>query len=325
MKWKNAAQAPVLFFVDDLCNSYVTPERWNGKYLESDYGHFGNQPFSAVSFLRQEILSHFPEIKTTFFAVAGPLNPDAESHQTKRISYALSHNDESTNFFSKIATDPMFELAYHGYFHNMPNSGQEKYIPEWLTYSGVEEGLQTISKGKNIFESVTGQFPKGGKYPAYQSNEFSDTIIENAGFKWWCRSYNRGNFGKKNFSVWLDSKRMKREFNVQFFGKKNVVDIPTSFSGSMFQKYPEERKWFKSILKKRLFPQPLEEIAYFLKNGLIISLNEHISPIRIDGIRQMPNIFDDRESQLRVFEYLRDKNVWYCTASELAEWVINKK
>ncbi|WP_242785273.1 hypothetical protein [Bacillus cereus] len=35
----------------------------------------------------------------------------------------------------------------------------------------------------------------------------------------------------------------------------------------------------------------------------------------------MPNIFDDTKSLQTIFRYLRNKNVWYCTGTELASYV----
>jgi len=44
-----------------------------------------------------------------------------------------------------------------------------------------------------------------------------------------------------------------------------------------------------------------------------------------NGKRQSPNIFDDKESLKAIFKYLKKKNVWYCTGSELAEWIKENK
>lgn len=62
-------------------------------------------------------------------------------------------------------------------------------------------------------------------------------------------------------------------------------------------------------------------IDKLLQNNLVISIQEHISPARDDGRRQTPNIYDDKLSLIKIFSYLHDKNVWFCTCSELASYV----
>jgi hypothetical protein len=66
----------------------------------------------------------------------------------------------------------------------------------------------------------------------------------------------------------------------------------------------------------------LRRIDFLLKHRLVISVQEHMSPSREDGRRQQPNIVDDKESLRNIFQYLRNKNVWYCTGTEFAEWSI---
>lgn len=38
----------------------------------------------------------------------------------------------------------------------------------------------------------------------------------------------------------------------------------------------------------------------------------------------MPNIFDDTKSLQAIFRHLRNKNVWYCTGTELANYVYSR-
>ena len=63
-----------------------------------------------------------------------------------------------------------------------------------------------------------------------------------------------------------------------------------------------------------------QKIDYIIKNKLLISIEEHISPARNDGRRQLLNIFDDMEGLHEIFDHISGKNVWYCTGSELAEY-----
>lgn len=65
----------------------------------------------------------------------------------------------------------------------------------------------------------------------------------------------------------------------------------------------------------------MKTVDYLLDNKLVISIQEHMAPSRDDGRRQAPNIIDDKYSLLHLFNYLKTKNVWYCTGSELADYV----
>lgn len=62
-----------------------------------------------------------------------------------------------------------------------------------------------------------------------------------------------------------------------------------------------------------------------MTNKLVISIQEHICPARDDGKRQTPNIFDDKNSLIEIFNFLKTKNVWYCTGTELAEYYYLRK
>ena len=57
-----------------------------------------------------------------------------------------------------------------------------------------------------------------------------------------------------------------------------------------------------------------------LKVKQIISIQEHISPARTDGKRQILNIFDDEKSLIKIFgSYLKNENVWFATCTEIAK------
>jgi hypothetical protein len=327
MKWKNNVSSPVLLFIDDLADSYVTPEQWNGKYLESDSGHYCNKPFSAISFFKNEILAKYPEIKVTFFVVAGKLQPDVTQSAGKRKSDTMNATEENRLFYSSLANHPNIELAYHGVFHTIPGKNSENNVAEWLTYNNLIEAKSTITVGKEYFKAATGSYPKGGKYPRYHSNEFSDESIDASGFMWWCRYYNRQSADGKRWRIFPNSfnNSFKNEFEPKRFGENNVVDIPTTLSGNLFNEEPNHDFKIKQYLIKNILKHPYDKIDFLLKNKLIISINEHISPIRLDGQRQQPNIFDDCEGLKKIFDYLRRKKVWYCTASELANWILDKR
>jgi hypothetical protein len=232
-----------------------------------------------------------------------------------RISTCASHfgpinEDERTAaFFRAVHRDPRFEVAYHGLSHGIPGDRTEDFVQEWVSYKSLEEALETIRQGKKIYSEVFGEEPAGGKYCGYEQNSFSDESIDRSGFLWWCRRWDRGEASLG------DTER----FDVRYFGRNRVLDIPSTVHGAMFNR---PRGLMGRVLgRKAVLKRGLDELERMLRHRLVVSIQEHISPARPDGRRQTPNIFDDRESLKLIFSYLADKNVWYCTCTELAEYV----
>jgi hypothetical protein len=328
-KWKNNANSPVLFFIDDLANKWVDINNDGKIKPEGDWGYTGFDENGAFHFLEKEILSVNCKIKTTFFVPVKKRANIITDSEIKSISEPINETDKSKNFFKTLHNDERFEIAYHGTTHGVPGKAAKDFIQEWLSYKSLDEALATIKRGKEIYKDAIGVFPNGGKYCGYISNEFSDESIDKSGFKWWCRYYNRAAIdGCSKTEFCGRDKNPFSSFNVKFFGKNKVVDISTTLLGNLLNSVFRPGKGIKGILKKILKPLiilwKLKKIDYLLKNNLIISIQEHISPSMEDGKRQMPNIFDDKESLKTIFMYLKKKNVWYCTGSELAEWVKGK-
>ena len=328
-KWKNNANSPVLFFVDDLANKWVDINHDGKIQSEEDWGYAGFDKNGAFYFLEKEILSVNPKIKTIFFLVVGKRTSSITDGVIKSVSYPINKTDKSKKFFKTLQNDEHFEIAYHGTTHGVPGKELKDFKQEWESYKSLDEALTTINRGKEIYKETIGVFPNGGKYCGYISNKFSDESIDKSGFKWWCRYYNRAAIDGCNETEFCGKdKNSFSSFNVKFFGKNKVVDIPTTIPGSLLNLVFRPGKGIKGILKKILKPLiirwKLKKIDYLLANNLVISIQEHISPSREDGKRQTPNIFDDRESLKTIFKYLKKKNVWYCTGSELAEWVKGK-
>jgi hypothetical protein len=329
MKWKNNAQSPVLFFIDDLSNSVIDRKQENHGYLENDYGYYLNKPCSAFRFLEDKILADFPEIKTTFFVVTGKFNPDITDAQDHRWSQPMDFSKDSKSFFKFLEKEQRFELAYHGMFHNLAGKTIQEFVPEWVSFTNIDQAISSIQKGKEIYKNAIGYYPRGGKYPAYRSNEFSDESIDQTGFQWWCRYDNRGlieGYWKRPYN--LDKTNPLVEFDTKFFGQNKVLDIPSTLPGNLFNRVLHPSRGIKGMIKKALKPILIKrlyrKIDFLLENNLIISIQDHISPCRLDGTRQTPNIFDDVESLHYIFQYLKGKKVWYCTGSELAEWVLGR-
>ena len=118
-------------------------------------------------------------------------------------------------------------------------------------------------------------------------------------------------------------------YDTKTFGneRETVVDIPTTLAGNLFTSLLKVNKKtlkgiIKRLLKNYLIRKKIIEINFLLNNKLVISIQEHIAPGRNDGKRQIPNIFDDKESLFMIFNYLKNKNVWYCTGTELSEYYL---
>lgn len=330
-KWFNNADSPVLFMIDDLANVWVDANG-NGKVeLGEDWGYHKNAVNSSFRFLNDEILKVFPEVKTTFFTPVGVRVGMIENPKIKSISKLINCDKGTKDFFREIHNDQRFEIAYHGTTHGKVGKTSNDFKQEWELFENVEEAINTINGGKEIYKEVFGQYPKGGKYCGYTSNIFSDESIDKTNFLWWCRYCNldtknaikngyhdKNVYGNDGFSI--------TNFDIKKFGDNEVIDIPSTVPGNMFNAllYINTKTFkgkVKAILKKHLIHKKINEIEYLLNHSLVISIQEHIAAARDDGRRQTPNIFDDKESLKLIFNYLKGKNVWYCTGSELAEYV----
>lgn len=326
-KWYNNAVSPVLLFIDDLANMWVDANG-NGKIdLEEDWGYGKNGENSSFRFLNEVILKDFPNVKTTFFVPVGMRVGMIEQPEIKSISKTINCDEETKAFFKAINDSESFEIAYHGTTHGRPGKTRNDFIQEWQLFKSLEEAVETINKGKEIYNDVFGCYPMGGKYCGYESNGFSDESINKTGFMWWCRFYNRGLMEGKNCSIGGSDFNPITNFEIKTFGSNNVVDIPTTLNGAMLTGiFNVDKKTLKgnlkSILKHCLINKRLKKIDFLLKNHMIITIQEHISPARDDGRRQTPNIFDDADSLRCIFDYLKNKDLWYCTGGELAEYYI---
>lgn len=312
-KWYKNANSPVLFMVDDLANVWVDLNN-NGKVdLEEDWGYDKNNLNSSFRFLNERILKYFPEVKVTFFTSVGERSPILNNYNIPRFAEPINCNYKIKEFFKSVNDNNKFEIAYHGLNHGIPGEDTKDFCQEWKTFNSIEEAVNQTEKGKKIYFDTFGKFPKGGKYCGYKSNEFSDESINITGFLWWCRYWNPE----------LKNIPLRKRFEINCFGSNKVIDIPSTFNGGHFT-FKKRASVFRYIVKNCMKPFWIKKgfnlLEYFLKNKLIISIQEHISPSRVDGKRQGPNIFDDKESLNKIFNFLKYKNVWYATATEVAEY-----
>ncbi|QAS62036.1 DUF2334 domain-containing protein [Clostridium septicum] len=170
--------------------------------------------------LNGEILNKFPNIKTTMFLVVGRREPIINKGHYF-YSEAMNKSDEFIDFIKYLANKPNVELAYHGYSHGICSDDIYKFKEEWETFDNLEEAINSINKGKELFKEVTGKDFTGGKYCGYKYKEFSDKSIAYSDFLWWCRHWDGDLFFNN---------RDELSFELEEFD--NVVDIPSTIDGS---------------------------------------------------------------------------------------------
>lgn len=325
-KWMNNAASPVIFMIDDFANVWVDVNKNGLVDPGEDWGYAKDGSNSSFRFLNDRILSFFPEVKTTFFTPVAQRAPMIADSPIATIARPINADSAIKAFFQSVDEQPQFEIAYHGTTHGRAGRTKEDFKQEWELFPDLHTAVTTIQEGREIFKDVFGHYPSGGKYCGYVSNDFSDESVNQSGFIWWCRYWNRGILTEPNCPIGGSDRNPLTAFDVKTFGSSNVVDIPSTVNGSLFtgifqMKDITWKSFIKRVAGKFIYHHRLKQINFLLENRLVISIQEHIAPSRNDGRRQQPNIFDDELSLKLIFEYLRTKNVWYCTGTELAQYV----
>jgi hypothetical protein len=294
-KWLHDVRSPVMLSIDDLTNAWHN--RQGGKRWEAggDWGGGLWEAGSALRFLDDHLLRDFLEVKITFFAVAGPISAYTH-HQPFSYVAPLDATEESKRFFRSIAEDPRFELAYHGFNHGTAGERTEDFLQEWQGFSSVDAAVAQTKRGLEIFARATGAVPSGGKYGGWEYNEFAEEAVDRCGFMWWCRDWMPRDI----------TGRIPDEYyeEAHVFGAGLVVALPTTLHG---------RFWYR------------RQIDLLLACRQVIAIEEHIASVRPDGFIQTPNIVDDIEDLRRLLRYLRGKDVWHATGSEIASYVIARE
>lgn len=325
-KWYRDAVAPVVFMVDDFCNVWVDTNGSGSIEPGEDWGYARRGEGSSLVFLEEEILKDFPEVKVTFFLPVGIRSGVIANPTISSVSKMINCDSETKAFFRSVGDDPRYEVAYHGTTHGTPGPEAKGFIQEWDCFESLDQALATIRVGKEIFKEVFGAYPRGGKYCGYVSNRFSDESIDKSGFAWWCRYSNVGLYEYEKCTIGGQDYNPLTNFDVKYFGSSDVVDVPTTLIGglltSIFHPGDNWKGIVKRILRPLLLKMKLRKLDFLLENKLVICIQEHIAPSRVDGRKQMPNIFDDVESLRLILQYLKKGRVWYCTCSELARYVL---
>jgi len=289
-KWHNNADSPVMLMIDDFTNAWVKGDGSSDFDARGDWGGGHKAPHSIFSFLETNLYSLFPEIRTTFFTVVGKIS-HYTLHQPFTFAEPVNHDKASVYFFEEIFADERFEMAYHGFNHGAPGKTTLDFIQEWKGFTSIDTAMRQIREGLDIYQSVFGVFPGGGKYGGWEYNDFSDKTIDLSGFRWWCRDWMPKD---------ITGAICKEYYEPQIFGENRIIALPSTIHG---------RQWTRG------------QIDRLLTDRQIISIEEHIGALRPDGLIQTPNVYDDINRLKRLFSYLERKNVWHAKGSEIAGYV----
>jgi hypothetical protein len=293
-KWLHDARSPVMLGIDDLTNAWHNRQDSDAWEPGGDWGAGLWRSGSALRFLDDHLLRDFPEVRVTFFTVAGPLSAYTH-HQPFSHVAPLDETDASREFFQSLAEDPRFELAYHGFNHGTPGVRTLDFIQEWRGFTSVDAAVAQTRRGLDIFARTTGRTPEGGKYGGYDYNEFAEDALNECGFLWWCRDWMPRDVADRVPDSYYEP---------QFFGPNLIVALPSTVHGHFWDR---------------------RQIDRLLEHRQIISIAEHIAPVRPDGLVQKPNIVDDMAELRRLYSYLKGRNVWHATGTEIASYVIARE
>ena len=293
-EWLHDARSPVVLMVDDLTNAWHNTRGGDTWEHGGDWGGGLDRPGSALRFLEDELLRDYPEARVTFFTVAGPISCYTK-HQPFSYAVPLDADEASRRFFSALASDPRFELAYHGHNHGTPGDTTETFLQEWRGFPSHDAAVAQTRQGLETFAKAIGRTPRGGKYGGWDYNEHADGAVDASGFLWWCRDWMPRD---------LTGRIADAYYQPQFFGRNLVVALPTTVHGHFWDS---------------------RQIDLLLEKRQVIGIEEHIAPVRPDGRVQTPNVVDDMPDLRRLYQYLRGKPVWHANGTEIASYVIARE
>lgn len=286
--------------IDDLVPAAVSLDGKLGPH--NDWGFLLDGPDSLFTFFRENLLKNYPEIKGTVFL---PLEsqrsiPTGPGY----VVFRKDIDDEFVKFTKKFSA--MFELAFHGIRHTFLEAGQ--WIFEFADPGGEDLAL---AEEKITAAAALGIRFNGGKFPGYKGNEKAIDFVRQENFKWLA------------FSACMINKKHPCN-ELDFVNKTGMVNIPTNMSGDVFNekatKGSSSKRVFKYLLSTGSHFKPEKHLEFLYIHGHPITIQEHFQNQRPDGKRQTPNIYDDIHSLDRIFAWLRPRDIWYATCSDIAHY-----
>ena len=307
-KYYSGSQTACALMIDDLVPVAVSSKGDVAAY--NDWGYLMDTPNSLYSYFKEQIIKKYPEIKGTVFL---PLS--SQNHIPTDKGYKIFKNQvdnqEFLAFIQKISGH--FETAFHGDKHG--------YIKDNILAAECSSlnkpEIESIVSSVNEFSIISGITFLGGKFPAYLYNSTALDLIDKLGAKWWALDVSMINMVSKKNALTFDD-------------HLNIVLMPTNVCGDIFKKYfirtPNGIKPFlKNIINYFLgrnfeFGDPIKFLNYLYKNQFPIIIQEHFQSIRTDGRRQTPSVYDDIFSLDLIYSFLRGKDVWHASCSDIAHY-----
>ncbi|WP_218997379.1 hypothetical protein [Shewanella algae] len=300
--WYKNHQSPVVFMIDDLANIYFNRTQgdvWNS----GDWGGMLGSEGSMYSFLKNEILSIFPNVKFTFFLVAG--KRQVQSFGSYDFVEDAGSKDFG-NFLNLICSDG-HEIAYHGNNHGVVDENGI-FIQEWDSFDSLSEACEQIDNGLGYIQESSDVTVRGGKYCGYKSGRFGHKSVKESGFIWW-------------FDSW-DNDVTTRPYGKE---KDGVFYFPSNIDCSIYSwrnfQYFRNLKYYRSMIRQLIHGSLESNLSKLLSMRGIITLQEHSSPKRTDGKIQYPNVFSDICSIKYILSYLNKYSIWWATASEVYDYI----
>ena len=289
-KWFLDKTSPIIFGIDDITNS-----KCQSRFLreQCDCGYLGLGDGGLYNYFVNYLLNKYPEIRVTYFLVMNSHSTYLDNGKTGSIY----NNDDFLKLLNSIL-GRSDEIAYHGHNHGYSNTTlmDRKWCREFEQYS-PDEYFNIIKNDLNLFKKRFDYQILGGRTPCYSFREDLVGGLIDLKFRWW-------SFDFKPFTNNISLK----------YGDDKIIEMPSNISGDAFI-YGGNA--IKSKIKHLL---NIVKIEKMMKSRYVISIAEHFMNARPDGKRQTPNVYDDINSLDFLFGYLRNKDVWYATFSECANY-----
>ena len=312
--WPDEARVAACLMVDDLTDGWIDRDGSGEPVGANDWGAGLDKPGSSFRHLLEGLLQDFPEVRTTLF-VPVAREPDIAPARYPCHFRPIDQRPEFVRFLREVDADPRFELVYHGRTHGMPGPTVADYVPEFSLHASVAEALTDIEAGKRIWRNVLGTDPVGGKFPAYDSGAVGEQAVDESGFGWWCRRWDRD----------LSAADDPLALSPRLFGNTPVVDVPSTVHGGWLTQPSLRRLPLRTIpgalRYRRILRRSLErQLDGLLACRGVVSVQQHITSSRPDGDPQTPNLRDDAPTLRRIFDRLRAERVWHAPCGEIARY-----
>jgi len=311
-RWLDNHIAPCNLMIDDLSDAYID------KYVQSrknDWGYMIDEKDSSFNYLKERLLNQFPYVKITFFVPYLKHSVISDDTNLKIIKYGIGERKAFSVFLSSLVSMG-HEIAHHGSTHGAYNCDGLWY-QEWELFDDVESGVAVTFEGKKVFERNINYQLFGGKYCGYKYNKYSDDIVSESDFLYWCK----------------DACFFEPLGSYSISEKNSVIDFPTTIPGNIFVKYKYKTENVKKDLIKRVI-SPFHSlfdlynkirIRRLIVSRSILSIQEHYSPSTTRGIVQSANIHSDMSSLLKIFNFLSKFDIWYATCADIAKYMYTEK